>query len=87
MTEPAVAYARRGFAPHVKAQQSGKASREYFVAFIPRNPLISHDPDERIQGNPRKSNPIIGGFLGKTATAQENPNEPSATRQPWIAGA
>jgi hypothetical protein len=26
------------------------------IPFIPRNPLISLDSDERIQGNPRKTN-------------------------------
>ena len=39
-----------------------KAPRKNFSAKIPRNPLISLDSDERIQGNPRKSNTRKGGF-------------------------
>jgi len=34
--------------------------------------LKSLDSDERIQGNPRKSNPPERGFRGETATIQEN---------------
>jgi hypothetical protein len=41
---------------------------------VPRNPLKSLDSDERIQGNPRKSNPHNRGFSDKTARSQENPN-------------
>jgi hypothetical protein len=43
-------------------------------SLVPRNPLISLDSDERIQGNPRKSNPLNRGFQSETATDQENPN-------------
>jgi hypothetical protein len=35
----------------------GKRVTKIFSAKIPRNPLISLDSDERIQGNPRKNNP------------------------------
>jgi hypothetical protein len=38
---------------------------------MPRNPLISLDSDERIQGNPTL---IIWGFRNETARSQENPN-------------
>jgi hypothetical protein len=41
---------------------------------IPRNPLISLDLDERIQGNPSFSNPHNLGFSSEKATIQENPN-------------
>ena len=33
-----------------------KKPRKPFVRFVPGNPLISLDSDERIQGSPRKSN-------------------------------
>ena len=39
-----------------------KAHAKNFLAKIPRNPLISLDSDERIQGNPRKSNTQKRGF-------------------------
>jgi hypothetical protein len=32
------------------------------ILFVPRNPLISLDSDERIQGNPRKTNSGFRGF-------------------------
>jgi hypothetical protein len=34
-----------------------KSAEKNFPGFFPLNPLISIDSDERIQGNPRKSNP------------------------------
>jgi hypothetical protein len=40
----------------------------------PRNPLKSLASDERIQGNPRKSNPQKQEFLKLAARSQENPN-------------
>jgi hypothetical protein len=39
-----------------------KGSRNFIFAKIPRNPLKSIDSDERIQGNPRKSNGSCLGF-------------------------
>jgi hypothetical protein len=51
-----------------------KSARKNLLLKISCNPLISLDSDERIQGNPRKSNLIIGGFRNETATSQENPN-------------
>jgi hypothetical protein len=36
--------------------------------------LISLDSDERIQGNPRKSNPHKQGFRAEMGRPQENPN-------------
>jgi hypothetical protein len=36
-------------------------ARKIFPAKIPLNPLISHDSDERIQGNPKESNSHQGG--------------------------
>jgi hypothetical protein len=48
----------------------GKSARKISRARISRNPLISLDSDERIQGNPRKSNPENLGF------SQRNSDEP-----------
>jgi hypothetical protein len=47
-----------------------KSLTKYFPRFMPRNQLISHDSDERIQGNPRKSNPHNRGI------SQRNGHEP-----------
>jgi hypothetical protein len=58
-----------------------KTAKKNFSRFIPRNPLISLDSDERIQGNPRKSNPQNRGFRGETARSQENPNRIVWTRR------
>ena len=43
----------------------------------PRNPLKSLDSNERIQGNPRKSNTSQPGFLKRNGEAKENPNPSS----------
>jgi hypothetical protein len=58
-------------------RRCGEKGREiFFLAKKPRNSLISHDSNERIQGNPRKSNTKRREFRSETAGAQENPNEP-----------
>ena len=54
-----------------------------FLAKIPRNPLISPDSDERIQGNPRKSN------RSKQRFPEEKDRSPRKTKLPgfftlWI---
>ncbi len=46
-----------------------------FSTKIPRNPLISLDSDERIQGNPRKSNPQKQGF------SQRNGDSPRKSKR------
>jgi hypothetical protein len=35
----------------------GKSAEKEVLSLFPHNPLISLDSDERIQGNPRESNP------------------------------
>jgi hypothetical protein len=52
MDTPAYPHLNRVIAGGVTAE----ASRKKNAAFIPCNPLISLDSDERIQGNPRESN-------------------------------
>src|SRR3984957_21271625 len=66
------------FGPLFRGDKSGgkKPSR-----FYPRNPLKSLDSDERIQGNPRNSNPQNRGLRSKTAGAQENPNRADLTER------
>jgi hypothetical protein len=51
--------------------------RNFFARFIPCNPLISLDSDERLQGNPRKPNRPNWGFRSENATDQGNPNGPT----------
>ena len=64
----------RGFAPP-RIRTPGKRARKNFSAKIPRNPLISLDSDERIQGNPRKSNPH------KRRSSQRNGQEPRKSKR------
>jgi hypothetical protein len=51
-----------------------KGLRKKRVSFMLRNPLKSLDSDERIQGNPRKSNPHNCGFSARNCGGQGNPN-------------
>jgi hypothetical protein len=44
------------------ADATDKRLRKTLWSLMPHNPLISLDSDERIQGNPRKSNPLNPGF-------------------------
>jgi hypothetical protein len=60
--------------PSGGSHAADKGARNICPAKNPRNPLISLDSDERIQGNPRKSNPQNRGLRSETATRQENPN-------------
>ena len=45
----------------------------------PHNPLISLDSDERIQGNPRKSNPHKRGFSQRNGEAPRKPKRVDRT--------
>ena len=47
------------------------------LRLVPRNPLKSLDPDERIQGNPRKSNPHKRGPSQRNAMAPRKPKTAS----------
>jgi hypothetical protein len=53
----------------------GKSTRKNLPSFFPRNPLISRDSDERIQGNPRKSNPHNRGY------SERNSQEPRKSKR------
>ena len=61
--------------PVPKSLALGKGARKNLLSFVPFNPLRSLVSHERIQGNPRKSNPNNHGFSQPTATVQGNPNQ------------
>ena len=76
-------------APVRRFSRQDKSAEKNCSRFMPRNPLISLNSDERIQGNQRKSNPHKPGLRSKTARSQENPNgstrptsRPAAEKEP-----
>src|SRR3984957_5737255 len=56
------------------SQRQGKSATKNYSRFKPRNPLKSLDSDERIQGNPRQSNPHEQG------SSQRNGQGPRKTQ-------
>jgi hypothetical protein len=62
----------RWFAP--REANSGEIAKKKLPMKIPCNPLIRLVSDERIQGNPRKSQGKKAGFLSEKAANQEKPN-------------
>src|SRR3984885_6260398 len=76
--QPALPHDRRVPVPVPLAE--GEAARKFFCPSVPRNSLISLDSDERIQGNPRKSNSPKLGFPRRIGAPQENPNGLSSGR-------
>ena len=70
MSNPVSTRARPARPPsRVEPKQRGKGPRKIFRRFIPRNPLIRLDSDERFQGNPRKSNSRQSGFSRRKGDA------------------
>jgi hypothetical protein len=71
-----------------------EAARKILARFIPHNPLISLDSDERIQGNPSEPNSHKLGFwrqnghgprkpkLDRIAVEKEQPRGPSKHQAP-----
>jgi hypothetical protein len=57
----------------------GRRPTKEFSPIFARNALISLDSNERIQGNPRKSNSVRGGFRSERTTRQENPSGPHSS--------
>jgi hypothetical protein len=57
-------------------------ARKYFLALFARNPLKSLDSDERIQGNPRKSNPQKWGRLRRNRDGPRKPKTDRPRTQP-----
>src|ERR1700722_13190877 len=60
--------------PSRRPLNAGERREKFSSRKKPRNPLKSLDSDERIQGNPRKSNAQKRGLQSETARSQENPN-------------
>jgi hypothetical protein len=58
-----------------------KSARKNLLLKNSCNPLISLDPDERIQGNPSFYNPQNLGFSQRNGTFQENPNRVNERRR------
>jgi hypothetical protein len=50
-----------------------KGAKKKRSRFFPHNPLKTFDSDERIQGNPRKSNPDNQGFSQQKGPAPRKP--------------
>src|ERR1700744_5186001 len=68
---------------HCAPLNARRCREKILLAKRPRNPLKSLDSDERIQGNPRKSNTDQRSLRSETATRQKNPNwsfRPSSPR-------
>src|SRR6476660_8353922 len=56
-----------------------KGGRKKSSRFYPRNPLKNLNSDERIQGNPRNSNPQNRGFSRQNRGGSRNPNRADRT--------
>ena len=67
--------------PFRRRFRDDKSARKNLLLKISCNPLISLDSDERIQGNPRKSNPPEQGFPRRNEEAPRKPNLIDAFRQ------
>jgi hypothetical protein len=66
--------------PFRRFWRDDKNGRKNSPRFSPRNPLISLDPDEEIQGNPSFYNPQNLGFSQRNGTFQENPSRVNERR-------
>src|ERR1700733_5578482 len=83
MDSSALSYAK-AVAAGPALRTPGETRAKNFSRFYPCNPLISLDSDERIQGNPRKSNAQNLGFRAETLRGKKTPNWPpgAASRPP-----
>ena len=69
--------------PPGASQRQGEGARKNFPRFKPRNPLKSLDSHERIQGNPRQSNPHGAGLQSETVRAKKaQTDRPDQRRDP-----
>jgi hypothetical protein len=64
------------------ARARRKSERKKLSPLFPGNPLISLDSDERIQGNPRKSNPHERGFSRRNGDWPRKPKRIDRTKVP-----
>jgi hypothetical protein len=55
MNDPALSHSKIARSRRRAAKVGGQTALKNLLTKIARNPLISLDSDERIQGNPRKS--------------------------------
>jgi hypothetical protein len=59
----------------LRFERYGRGAEKNSSQKMPRNPLKSLDSDERIQGNPSKSNLISGVFAAKRPRAKKTQTE------------
>ena len=57
MDNSALSHGPERVLPFWRRRRQGQEAKKTFWSLVPRNPLISLDSDERIEGNPRKYNP------------------------------
>jgi ABC-type oligopeptide transport system ATPase subunit len=81
MNNPGASGWPRPHAP-VPASRHGRSAEKNFARFMPGNPLISLDSDERIQGNPRKSNPHDRRFSQRNDQGPRKPKRTDRCRGP-----
>jgi hypothetical protein len=68
--------------PVPAALDAGEGAQKNFCAENPHNPLKSHDSDERIQGNPRKSNRRKAGLSRRKSFIPRKPKSIRQARRP-----
>ncbi len=73
MNKSALPHAQDCWVSPLAANAGGKTDTKKLSAKIPCNSLISLDSDERIQGNPRKSNPLKRGFSQRNGPDPRKP--------------
>src|ERR1700722_9627317 len=87
MNNPAIPQATNRGPSHPSGAANGTESADKNCSrFMPRNPLISLDSDERIQGNPRNPTLMIGVFAAKQRrgkkTQMDRPGNVAAEKEP-----
>jgi hypothetical protein len=71
----ALPYGLAVWLPVPAALDAGEGAQKNFCAENPHNPLKSHDSDERIQGNPRKSNRRKAGLSRRKRFIPRKPKQ------------
>jgi hypothetical protein len=73
MNNPALTHGLDRKLPFRRCERHGESGEKKVSSFKLRNPLKSLDSDERIQGNPRKSNPSRTGPSQRNGHALKKP--------------
>src|SRR5271156_5887979 len=73
MNIPALPHGLDRTLPSRRLSTPGKTREKNYPRFKSRNPLISLDSDERIQGNPRESNPHEQGSSQRNGLGPRKP--------------